>query len=230
MDIVLFAVFPYVAVITAIAAGTVRYTRNRYSYSSLSSQLLENRKLFWGSVPWHYGITAILLAHLLAWLLPGAAHAVLGRGAQVFTWEALGLALAVYAFVGLVILVARRLPPEARARRTTSSMDWILLFLLLVQVFSGMLIALFYRWGGQWYLSTAAPWLWSLVTLQPRVSAVAALPAPIRLHIVVGFLLILLFPMSRLVHIAVPPITYLWRPYQVVVWRRRPAATGGGQP
>jgi nitrate reductase gamma subunit len=29
---------------------------DRFSYSSYSSQFLENRRLFWGSVLWHYGI------------------------------------------------------------------------------------------------------------------------------------------------------------------------------
>ena len=36
-----------------------------------------------------------------------------------------------------------------------------------------------------------------------------------------GFLLIALFPFSRLVHVVTVPIGYLWRPYQVVIWNRR---------
>jgi nitrate reductase gamma subunit len=231
MPLVLFAVFPYVAVITAIAGSTGRYLGNRYSYSSLSSQLLETRDLFWGSVPWHYGITAILLAHLAAWLVPGAAAAVLGSGLRLFAIEAAGLALALYALAGLIVLVARRLARWSRVRPTTSAMDWILLFVLLVQVVSGILIALFDRWGSVWFLTTAAPWLWSLVKLQPDVSTVAALPPLIQLHFATGFVLIFLFPISRLVHIAVPPLSYLWRPYQLVIWRQspgRPTAKQGG--
>jgi nitrate reductase gamma subunit len=222
MDIVLFAVFPYVAVATAIAAGWWRYGRSRFSYSSMSSQLLENRALFWGSVPWHYGITLILLAHLIAWLLPGATLFVLGRGVRLAVIETVGLALALYAAVGLGILMVRRLPPVSRASASTSKMDWIVLVFLAVQVVTGLLVALFNRWGSVWYVHAAAPWLWSLLKLQPDVRAVAVLPALVQLHFLVGFLLILLFPMSRLVHIAVPPIGYLWRPYQVVIWRRTP--------
>jgi nitrate reductase gamma subunit len=223
MSIILFAVFPYVAVITAVAGSIGRYARNRYSYSSLSSQLLENRRLFWGSVPWHYGITAILLAHLLAWLFPHAAFIALGGPIRLFSLESLGLALSVYALMGLIILIARRLDERSRAKPVTSGMDAILLVLLLVQVASGIGIAIANRWGGVWYLSTAVPWLWSLVKLHPDVSTVAALPMMIQLHFVTGFLLIFLFPVTRLVHIAVPPVPYLWRPYQVVVWRSSPA-------
>ena len=65
MDTFLFIALPYVALVLAIGVGIYRYVTNSYTYSSLSSQILENRKLFWGSVPWHYGITLILLAHLL---------------------------------------------------------------------------------------------------------------------------------------------------------------------
>ena len=42
-DIVLFAAFPYVAVVLAVFGGVYRYRINRFSYSTLSSQLLENR-------------------------------------------------------------------------------------------------------------------------------------------------------------------------------------------
>jgi nitrate reductase gamma subunit len=226
MDIVFFAVFPYVAVVTAIAAGVWRYKRSRFSYSSVSSQLLENRALFWGSVPWHYGITLILLAHLIAWLLPGATLAVLGGGLRLAAIETIGLALSVWAAIGLAILMVRRLPPVSRAAASTSPMDWIVLVFLAVQVVTGLLVALFNRWGSLWYVHAAAPWLWSLLLLQPDVRAVAVLPALVQFHFLIGFLLILLFPMSRLVHIAVPPIAYLWRPYQVVIWRRDPRRHG----
>ena len=57
MDAFLFIALPYMALVLAIGVGIYRYVTNRYTYSSLSSQILENRKLFWGSVPWHYGIT-----------------------------------------------------------------------------------------------------------------------------------------------------------------------------
>ena len=71
VDIVLFAAFPYVAVVLAVVVAIYRYSSDRYSYSSFSSQFLENRTLFWGSVPWHFGIIIILLAHVAALLIPG---------------------------------------------------------------------------------------------------------------------------------------------------------------
>lgn len=222
MDIVLFVVIPYVAVILAVGVGLYRYFSRRYTYSSLSSQLLENGKLFWGSVPWHYGITLILLAHLLAWLFPGAAASILGNGTRLFIFEAIGLGLALFAAVGLIVLIIRRLPISSRAGTVASSMDWVLLITLLIQVITGIGVALFDRWGSLWYLTTAVPWLWSLLRLHPDTSTVVALPGLIQFHLVWGFVIILLFPFSRLVHIFTIPLEYLWRPYQIVIWYREP--------
>ncbi len=59
-----FIVVPYVAWTLAILVGLYRYFTNRFSYSSLSSELLEKRQLLWGSVPFHYGLILILLAHI----------------------------------------------------------------------------------------------------------------------------------------------------------------------
>ena len=155
-------------------------------------------------------------------MFPGVTAAILGNGTRLFIFEAVGLALALFAALGIVLLIVRRLPTDSRARAVTSGMDWVLLFFLLVQVFTGIGVAVFDRWGSRWYLSTAVPWLWSLVRLHPDISAVNALPGLVQFHMVWGFAIILLFPFSRLVHIFAIPIEYLWRPYQVVVWYREP--------
>jgi len=222
MQTFFFIAFPYIALILAVGVGLYRYFSHRFTYSSVSSQLLENRHLFWGSVSWHYGITLILLAHVLPWLFPRAAAALLGDPTRLLVLELTGLALGFYCVFGIAVLIARRLPNDSRARAVTSPMDWILLLVLAFQVLSGVGIALFERWGSVWYLSTAVPWLWSLVRLNPDASTVTGLPVLIQSHLISGFVVILLFPFTRLVHVFAIPIEYLWRPYQVVVWNRNP--------
>ncbi len=230
MDIILFVAFPYIAVILAGGFGIYRNVRNPFSYSSLSSQLLENKQLFWGSVPWHYGITLILLAHLLPWLFPGVARYALSNPIFLVVVELIGLALSLFTAFGLIVLIIRRLPGNSRAHAVTSWMDWVLLFFFAAQVLSGIGVALFERWGSLWFLSSVVPWLWSLVRLQPDTSPVVALPGFIQLHILLGFLIILLFPFSRLVHIFAIPLGYLRRPYQVVIWYRDPRQRTSSQP
>ncbi|HET7102864.1 MAG TPA: respiratory nitrate reductase subunit gamma [Terracidiphilus sp.] len=228
MDNLLFIAFPYVAVILAIGVGIYRHSHRPYTYSSLSSQLLEKRSLFWGSVPFHYGLTLILLAHILPALFPGGAGWLLGDEVRRLILEVTGIAIALYTFFGLILLILRRLMPGSLARAVTSYMDGIILIALLIQIGSGIAVAIFNRWGGVWYLHTAVPWFWSLAGLHPEIRTVALLPPFVKLHFVFGFVVILLFPFSRLVHLVALPIQYLWRPYQVAIWNRLPGKLPAG--
>lgn len=218
----LFAAFPYIAIVLAVFFGLYRYFSQRFTYSSASSQILENGKLFWGSVPWHYGIILILLAHLGVGLFPFFTAWVFSNRTILVVFELTGMALALFTLFGLVVLIIRRLPTESMPRAVTSKMDWILLLFLLVQVATGFSTALYARWGSLWYIHTAVPWFWSIFKFQPEISSVASLPGWVQFHIIFGWAIILLFPFTRLVHIFTVPITYLWRPYQVVIWNRAP--------
>jgi nitrate reductase gamma subunit len=217
----LFAVIPYLAVVIAIVGGIVRYRSDRFSYSSQSSQFLESRSLFWGSVFWHYGILAILAAHVLATMFWDPWSVLVGDPNRLYTLEVIGLALSLLALAGLAILIVRRLAVR-RVTSVTTPMDWVLLAVLAVQVVLGVWIALGYRWGSDWYVYTVVPWLHSLVKLDPQVEYVVNLPTIVKVHAVLGFAIIALFPFTRLVHVVTYPVTYLWRSYQVVVWNRRP--------
>lgn len=219
-DLILFGVFPYVAVALAVAVGSYRYVIDRYSWSSHSSQFLESRLLFWGSVPWHYAILLILLAHLLAVLFPSGWGVLLGRPLRLYFLEVSGLALGLCTVIAMVLLIGRRLT-DARLAAVTSKIDWLVLWLLLLQVATGVYIAFTLRWGGIWYTHTATPWLRSLLTLQPEVQYLAVLPVVVKVHAANAFLLVALLPFSRLVHLLSVPLGYLARPYQVVIWYRQ---------
>jgi nitrate reductase gamma subunit len=205
-------------VVLAIWGGVYRYRRDRFSYSTLSSQLLENRTLFWGTVPWHYGIVVVLVAHLTGFLIPGIWQRLTAAPATLYTIELLGYAFGLTALVGLCVLFVRRLTHE-RIRAVTSPADWLLLAVLLLQVALGFYVSLVYRWGADWYVDTAVPWLVSLVSFNPQTQYVSS-PWIVKLHMLNGFLVIALFPFSRLVHLIMFPFWYLWRPYQLVIANR----------
>ena len=221
-DLLLYALFPYAAILLAVVVGVIRFTANRFSYSSLSSQFLESRRLFWGSVPFHYGILVVLAGHLIGFLFPRSVAAFNGVPVRLFILEATALAFGILTLVGLVVLIHRRIT-SAKVRAVTSRADIVLLVLLLSQVVTGIYTATFYRWGSAWYVYTATPYLQSLVKLAPETQYVTGLPLMARLHILNAFGLIAILPFTRLVHLLVAPIPYLWRPYQLVVWNRRVA-------
>jgi nitrate reductase gamma subunit len=219
LDPALFIALPYVALFTFFLMTVHRYRSARFTYSSLSSQFLENQRHFWAMVPFHYGILAVLAGHLLGLFIPRSILSWNSVPLRLYVLEVTGLAMGLLTLVGLCSLVARRLCTR-QVRVVTSLADWVLYAALVVQVFTGIYIALFFPWGSSWYASAAAPYLWSIVKLQPDISFVSSAPPAVKLHIVNAFLLVALFPFTRLVHILVVPNPYLWRKPQVVRWYR----------
>jgi nitrate reductase gamma subunit len=215
----LFAVIPYLAIIIALVVTPLRYINKRFSYSSLSSQFLENKQLFWGSVPWHYGIMLILGGHLLGLIIPQSVLAWNGVPWRLYVIESTGLALGFLSLWGIILLIVRR-GIQPRIRAITSPMDVIVLIALLVQVVAGVWTAIFYRWGSSWYAGAAVPYLWSIFKFNPNISLVENLPIMVKIHIIGAFFLIALLPFTRLVHFLSVPIQYLWRSPQVVVWNQ----------
>lgn len=220
LDLFLFGILPYVAFAVMIIGLIWRYATNQFSYSSVSSQFLENRQLFWGSVPWHYGIIIVLLGHLVGILFPDGVRAFNGVPVRLYILEGTALGLSLALLAGLVLLISRR-ATDSRIRMVTSTMDIVLLVILLLQVVTGIGTAIFYRWGSAWYVQTATPYIWSLFTFSPNVSYMSSLPLLSKLHAINATILIGIFPFTRMVHVLSIPFAYLWRPYQIVMWQRR---------
>ncbi|MFQ5703192.1 MAG: respiratory nitrate reductase subunit gamma [Gemmatimonadales bacterium] len=217
LNTVLFVVFPYVAVIVFVLGAAYRYRQKGFTVSSLSSQFLEDKKLFWGVVPFHVGILVVLFGHLVAFLLPRATLAWNSIPARLIVLEVSAFVLGLSVLIGLAALMARRIT-NPRIRAVTTRTDILIELLLLAQVVLGCWIALGFRWGSSWFAADLSPYLWSLVKLSPETGAVFALPWVIKLHIVGAFAILFMVPFSRLVHFVVAPLHYIVRPYQQVIW------------
>lgn len=228
-DILLFGAFPYLAIALMLVVSIQRYRRDGFTVTSLSSEFLESKWLFWGSVPFHLGILLVFFGHLIGFLVPRSVMAWNAVPVRLLILETTGLMAGLLALVGLVILVVRRMS-DARLRAVTSPVDLGVYVILLFQVVTGLWIALGYRWGSAWYTAVLVPYLRSLFLLQPDVKVMADLPLVVRLHVIGAFTLFATFSATRLVHMLVAPIPYLWRRVQVVVWnRRREGALGGAR-
>lgn len=225
MDQIFFGSLPYILITLAVAGTIYRFTMSKYTWSSQSSQFLENKTLFFGSFPWHYGILTVLFFHILGFFIPSAILGWNAAPARLYFFELSGLAFGFLALFGLLALIYRRLT-NARVKALTSGWDVLVLIVLLIQVVTGLGNAIFYRWGSNWYAASAVPWMWSVITLNPNVAFVENLPLNTKIHIFNALLFFGLIPFSRLAHFVVwNPYTYLWRPYQVVRWYRRAPRT-----
>lgn len=219
-DQFLFVALPYVCLFTFFLMTVYRYRVQSFSYSSLSSQFLENKHHFWAVVPFHYGILVVTAGHFLAFLLPRSLLAWNSVPWRLYVLEISALAFGILTLIGLVGVIVRRMS-SSKVRTVTSPTDWILFGMLLVQTVSGVGLALFYPWGSSWFATGLSPYLWSIVKLAPDVSFVVAMPWLVKLHVVLAFLTIGFFPFTRLVHVLVIPNPYLWRKPQVVRWYSR---------
>ncbi|MBI2815892.1 MAG: respiratory nitrate reductase subunit gamma [Acidobacteria bacterium] len=224
LDPLLFSVLPYVAFFSFFLLTIQRYRQRGFSYSSYSSQTLENKLHFWSTVPFHYGILVVLTGHVIGFLFPRQLLLFNRIPVRLYILEVSALIFGLLALVGLIAAVSRRII-EPKVRGLTSVPDWILYGMLLVQLASGVNLAVFHSWGISWFAATATPYLRSLLTLHPDISSIAGMPFSVKLHIVNAYLLIGLFPFTRLVHILIVPNPYLWRKPQVVRWYTRPGAT-----
>ncbi|MFQ5733391.1 MAG: respiratory nitrate reductase subunit gamma [Planctomycetaceae bacterium] len=219
-DVLLFVALPYVCLFTFFLMTIYRYRAQSFSYSSLSSQFLENEQHFWTAVPFHYGVVVITAGHLIALFIPRSILAWNSHPLRLYVLEVSALAFGLLTLIGLVGLIVRRLT-TTRVRKVTSVTDWILFAILFLQVVSGVSIALMFPWGSSWFASNMTPYLWSVFTLDPDVGYVSAMPFLVKFHIVLAFVTVGYFPFTRLVHVLVIPNPYLWRKPQVVRWYGR---------
>ncbi|MBI3141686.1 MAG: respiratory nitrate reductase subunit gamma [Bacteroidetes bacterium] len=208
---------PYLALTVFLVGSIWRYRSTKFKYSSLSSQFLEGKQLFWGSVPFHMGMLVVFLGHLSALLIPRGVLLWNSHPLRLIALEVTGFIFGLAILIGLGNLIYRRLT-NPRIKVVTNNMDWIILSLLTLQVITGLWVAYNFRWGSSWFASVLTPYVYSIFKLQPDISAVSALPWVIKLHIVGAYTVVVLIPFSRLVHFLVVPINYIWRPYQQVMW------------
>lgn len=214
----IFVVLPYAALALFAFVTPYRYISNRLTWSAYSTQFLERKALYWGSNPWHYGIIPVVAAHFLGILAPGAMQTFLADRQALIVLESVGVGLGLFALFGCLVLLVRRLSTPLLTPVTTTS-DWVLLVLLLLQTATGVYMGLFLRWGSQWYLHTAVPYLHSLLMFSPQVEYMADVPMVFKLHAAGAFLIVALLPFTKLVHLLYIPFGFLKDPPLLYRWR-----------
>ncbi len=214
---------PYIALALFLAGSIYRYTRMGFQVSSLSSQFLEGRRLFYGSVPFHWGVFFLFFGHLIAFLFPNSVLAWNSQPVRLMILEITAFIFGISMLIGLVNLMIRRYTTP-RLKSVTNKMDLVIYLLLITQTVFGLWIAYNFRWGSSWFSTLLTPYLYSIFKFQPDITAVALLPWAVKIHIIGAFTIIALIPFSRLIHFLVYPLNYLWRPYQQVRWNWRKTA------
>ena len=208
---------PYVSLVVLLTVSIQRYRSQAFSYSSLSSQFLENQHHFWGVVPFHYGIITVLFGHLVGFLIPQQLLWWNSVPVRLYFFELTGFVFAILTLVGLISIIIRRMT-NPKIKMVTSRADWIIFGIFIIQIITGLYMAVFHSWGSSWFATSMAPYMWSIVSFSPDVTYLTAMPWTVKLHIASAYFMLTFFPYTRLVHILVVPNPYLWRKPQVVRW------------
>jgi nitrate reductase gamma subunit len=224
INYIVFGWYPYFCLTIFLLGSLLRFDREQYTWRSGSSQLLRRRQLMWGSNLFHVGVLIIFLGHFGGLLTPIWIFEALGISHSFKQGMAIGIGgiSGVFAFIGLTLLVHRRLF-DARIRKTSSFGDIAILLVLYVQLILGLsTIPISLQHMDGHVMVKFMTWAQGILTLQPGVSAlIADVPMIFKLHLFLGMTIFLVFPFTRLVHIWSAPVWYLGRRgYQVVRTRR----------
>ena len=108
-DYFLFVGLPYAALLIMLIGTISRYMNKGFTISSLSTQFLEGRSLFWGSQPFHWGLMFLFFGHLVAFLFPKSVIAFNAVPVRLLILEVTAFAFGIATLFGITMLVLRRL-------------------------------------------------------------------------------------------------------------------------
>lgn len=220
LTLIAFVGLPYASAALFVFGLLHRIREHNFSIVSPSSQFLENRLHFWALVPFHYGLLLVLLVHLWALLAPSSLLFWNSNPVRLIGLEWLTLSAGLLTLFGISASMVRRIRTSS-LRRLTRKPDWLLFSMISFQVLTGILTALFSRWGTSWFAAAGTPFLRSLFLLSPDVNYIATAPLLLKLHVINAFLLLAYLPFSKLIHALIVPLFYFWRPLIVFKWRGR---------
>ena len=231
LDLLLWAVLPYVTIAILVAGTVWRYRYDQFGWTTRSSQLYESRLLRIGSPLFHFGILVVLVGHVIGLVIPKSWTEAAGLSERAYHLQALTLGgvagFATLVGVGILIYRRRTTGPVFMATTRNDKTMYVVLVAAIVVGLATTLLGAGVVGEEHSYRETVSVWFRSLFILQPDVTAMTQAPLAFRLHTLIGMLLFTLWPFTRLVHAFTWPLMYLFRPY--VVYRSREATDRGAR-
>jgi len=228
-DRLFFVALPYVSLLTFVLASVYRFRARASASSNVAAALLEGEHLRRVVVPLRCGILIVVCGHLLAMAVPQGILWWNSHLVRLYILEVTALAFGLLTLASMIGLATQRTVRSCMPA-ASSIMDWVLYAMLVVQVLTGVCVAVFYPWGSAWFASIGSPYLWSVLRFSPDITSVASMPLLVKFHVVLGFLTIGCFPLSRLVQNLVIPNSCLRCLPRVFCWfgrKRRKVSTEG---
>ncbi|GAB3490046.1 respiratory nitrate reductase subunit gamma [Amycolatopsis cihanbeyliensis] len=231
LDILLWAVVPYVSLAVFVVGHIWRYRYDKFGWTTRSSQLYESRLLRLGSPLFHFGILIVVIGHVGGLLIPKSWTQAFGISQTAY--HAIAVVLGVIAgfstLAGAAILIYRRRTVGPVFSSTTRN-DKIMYVLLVGTIGLGLGATVLGNLTEHPhdYRETVSPWFRSIFYFQPDPSLMRQATLGFQLHTLAAWALFAFWPFSRLVHVFSMPLGYLTRPY--IVYRSRDTQLGSRSP
>ncbi|MGH3720118.1 MAG: respiratory nitrate reductase subunit gamma [Pseudonocardiaceae bacterium] len=215
-------ILPYLALAVFVVGHVWRWRYDQFGWTSRSTELQERTLLKWGSPLFHYAAFAAIGGHVVGILIPESLTNRLGIPEADYRWfsAVAGTIATLGLIIGAVILAYRRIRIP-RVRATTSPVDWVALVLLTIVIVLGIIptVGVTLLGGGYDYRMSVALWFRGLFVGDPDVAVIAHAPLIYQIHATAAWMILAVWPFTRLVHAWSYPLWYLWRPF--IIYRSR---------
>ncbi len=217
----LFGVYPYIALTTFFVGSIIRFDREQYTWKADSSQLFEKELLRKGSILFHIGVLALFFGHFAGLVTPHSLFLAMGISDLAHQYIAiiLGAVFGSVCMMGGVILWKRRMY-NPRVRANSRFMDIFILDWILVTLAVGLItipVSIYHAVNGDaTTMVMLAEWVQGVLKLNAEPYLLNDVSFIYKLHLFLGMSVFFLFPFTRLVHVWSAPLSYIFRPYQLV--------------
>lgn len=212
-----FGVYPYICLVIMTIGLIARYMAAPGEWNARSSNLFAKKSLATGSFIFHYAIIMAFFGHIIGLLIPAYILNAIGLSHNVHEAVAafFGRILAPCVLIGLAILLWRRVVTRP-VWATTVPMDIVVVVFIMWQACTGGFQDFFSSFN---VFNTVAPWIRGILTCNPEPELMLHVPGYLKVHVVCGFAIIAMIPLSRLIHFFSVPVTWCFKP--AISYRRR---------
>lgn len=214
-------IYPYLCLAIFVIGHIARYKYDQFSWTAKSSEMIEKKRLKWGSLLFHLGIIPVFFGHVVGLLIPANWLEAIGVNNHIYHIGAvyIGSVFGIITLIGMLLLTLRRLSIK-NVRRLSSFSDIfvniVLLIILIMGCYSTLVTNAIQPEFD--YRQTIAIWFRHLFMFSPNADLMLNVLWSFKLHILLGFTVFACWPFTRLVHVWSVPLSYMNRRY--IVYRK----------
>lgn len=207
----LFTYLPHIAFAVFWFGLITRIIYANRTIQAKSTQLLARNGIRSGSNLFHVGIIAVFLGHFTLFIPEKVYHLVMTTETKRLVALSMGTFFGIMALVGMIILIWRRFFVD-NLKKTSTFHDYFIIILLLAEAALGLTSVGTTAAGTVPQYAALGEWAQKVITFQPDAGAVIASHSIIyKIHILIGLIIIMIFPYTKLMHMLVVPVAYFFR-------------------